>query len=427
MKVFIDLKWFFKQEKRPYIIGILLLIVVAMLELVPPKIIGIIVDSIKEGTLTGSQLLKWMIILTVTGISMYVIRYFWRVMIFGSSLKLARQLRDMLYSHFTKMSQTFYQKKRVGDLMAHATNDLQAIQQTAGAGVLTMVDSLTIGIAVVLVMAATISWELTLICLIPMPFMAIMTNWYGRLLHERFYKAQEAFSSLNDKTQESITGIKVIKTFGQEKEDIDEFYHKSADVVKKNLAVARVDALYDPTIAGIVGVSFFLSIAFGAKFVIDGMITIGELVSFNAYLGLLVWPMLAFGWLFNILERGRASYDRIRSILDEPVDVKDTRDALDQVPTGDIAFHIEDFTYLGEQQPVLKQIHFRLRRGETLGIVGKTGAGKTTLLKLLIRESEGFVGDILFGERRIDQYKLFRLREAIGYVPQEHFLFSATV
>ena len=137
--------------------------------------------------------------------------------------------------------------------------------------------------------------------------------------------------------------------------------------------------------------------------------------------------MLAFGWLFNILERGRASYDRIRSILDEPVDVKDTPNTLDQVPTGDIAFHIDDFTYLGEQQPVLKQIHFRLRRGETLGIVGKTGAGKTTLLKLLIRESEGFDGDILFGERRIDQYKLERLREAIGYVPQEHFLFSATV
>ena len=182
MKVFMDLKWFFKQEKRPYIIGILLLIVVAMLELVSPKIIGIVVDAIAEGTLTGSQLLKWMIILAVTGISMYVFRYFWRVMIFGSAIKLARQLRDMLYSHFTKMSQTFYQKKRVGDLMAHATNDLQAIQHTAWAGVLTMVDSLTIGIAVVLIMATAISWELTLICLIPMPLMAIMTNWYGRFV-----------------------------------------------------------------------------------------------------------------------------------------------------------------------------------------------------------------------------------------------------
>src|SRR5690625_3180049 len=386
MKVFIDLKWFFKQEKRPYGIGILLLILVALIELVPPKIIGIIVDQIKEGTLTGSQLLNWMIILAVTGIAMYVFRFFWRAMIFGSAYKLARQLRDMLYAHFTKMSQTFYQKRRVGDLMAHATNDLQAIQQTAGSGVLTMVDSLTIGIAVVVVMAATISWKLTLICLIPMPFMAIMTSWYGRLLHQRFYKAQQAFSSLNDKTQESITGIKVIKTFGQEKEDVEEFNHQSADVVNKNLAVARVDALYDPTIAGIVGVSFFLSIVCGAKFVIDETITIGELVSFNAYLGLLVWPMLAFGFLFNILERGRASYDRIRSILNEPIDVKDRPDALDSVPTGDIAFHIDEFTYLGERQPVLKQIHFKLSRGETLGIVGKTGAGKTTLLKLLIRE-----------------------------------------
>ena len=427
MKVFMDLKWFFKQEKRPYILGISLLILVAMLELIPPKVIGLVVDAIKDGTLTGSVLLKWMIVLAVTVISMYIARYYWRLMIFGSAYKLARQLRDMLYSHFTKMSQNFYQRKRVGDLMAHATNDLQAIQQTAGAGVLTMVDSLTIGIAVIVVMAGTISWELTLICLIPMPLMAIMTNWYGRLLHKRFYKAQEAFSSLNDKTQESITGIKVIKTFGQEKEDIEDFYQQSADVVKKNLSVARVDALYDPTVAAIVGVSFFLSIAFGAKFVIDGMITIGELVSFNAYLGLLVWPMLAFGWLFNIVERGRASYDRVRSILDEPVDVKDAPNALDEVPTGDIAFHIEEFNYPGEQNPVLKQIYFRLRRGETLGIVGKTGAGKTTLLKLLIREIEGHRGEILFGGRRLDEYKLEKLREAIGYVPQEHFLFSATV
>lgn len=427
MKVFMDLKWFFKQEKRPYITGILLLILVAILELVPPKIIGIIVDAIKDGNLTGHQLLKWMIILAMTGMLMYVFRYFWRVMIFGSAIKLARQLRDKLYAHFTNMSQTFYQKKRVGDLMAHATNDIQAIQQTAGAGVLTMVDSLTIGLAVVVVMAATISWQLTLICLIPMPLMAIMTNWYGRLLHERFYKAQEAFSSLNDKTQESITGIKVIKAFGQEEEDVAQFYDQSADVVRKNLAVARVDALYDPTIAIIVGISFFLSIAFGAKFVIDGMMTIGELVSFNAYLGLLVWPMLAFGWLFNILERGRASYDRIRAILDEPVDIKDTPGALDEVPTGDIEFQIDGFTYPGEQQPVLKHIHFKLKRGETLGIVGKTGAGKTTLLKLLIRESEGFDGDILVAGRPIDEYKLERLREAIGYVPQDHFLFSATV
>lgn len=427
MKVFIDLKWFFKQEKRPYILGISLLIIVAMLELVPPKVIGIVVDEIKNGTLSAAQLVKWMILLAGMTLAMYVARYYWRLMIFGSAYKLARQLRDMLYTHFTKMSQTFYQKKRVGDLMAHATNDLQAIQQTAGAGVLTMVDSLTIGVAVIVVMAATISWKLTLISLIPMPLMAIMTNWYGSMLHKRFYKAQEAFSSLNDKTQESITGIKVIKTFGQEKEDIDEFYQQSADVVKKNLSVARVDALYDPTVAAIVGVSFFLSIAFGAKFVLDGAMTIGELVSFNAYLSLLVWPMLAFGWLFNIVERGRASYDRVRSILEEPVDVQDAPGAVDEVPSGEISFHLEKFSYPGEQHPVLKHIHFRLNRGETLGIVGKTGAGKTTLLKLFIREIEGFDGEILFGSRPIHEYKLERLREAIGYVPQEHFLFSSSV
>lgn len=197
--------------------------------------------------------------------------------------------------------------------------------------------------------------------------------------------------------------------------------------MKKNLSVARVDALYDPTVAAIVGVSFFLSIAFGAKFVLDGAMTIGELVSFNAYLSLLVWPMLAFGWLFNIVERGRASYDRVRSILEEPVDVQDAPGAVDEVPSGEISFHLEKFSYPGEQHPVLKHIHFRLNRGETLGIVGKTGAGKTTLLKLFIREIEGFDGEILFGSRPIHEYKLERLREAIGYVPQEHFLFSSSV
>nr|WP_295974345.1 ABC transporter transmembrane domain-containing protein [uncultured Bacillus sp.] len=427
MKVFMDLMWFFKQEKRPYILGIALLIVVAMLELVPPKVIGIVVDEIKNGTLTDRRLFTWMMVLAVTVIFMYIVRYFWRLMIFGSAYKLARQLRDMLYSHFTKMSQAFYQRKRVGDLMAHATNDLQAVQQTAGAGVLTMVDSLTIGVAVIFVMATTISWKLTLISLIPMPFMAILTNWYGSLLHRRFYKAQEAFSSLNDKTQESISGIKVIKTFGQEKEDIEDFHQQSADVVKKNLAVARVDALYDPTVSVIVGISFFLSISFGARFVIDGSITIGELVSFNAYLGLLVWPMLAFGWLFNIVERGRASYDRVKAILEEPVDVVDAPGAVDIMPEGDLIFQVREFCYPGEVHPVLKQIHFRLKRGETLGIVGKTGAGKTTLLKLIIREIEGFDGTILFGERQLHEYKLERLLQAIGYVPQEHFLFSASV
>ncbi|MGG1398957.1 ABC transporter transmembrane domain-containing protein [Bacillus salipaludis] len=427
MKVFLDLGWFFKQEKKSYITGTLLLLFVALLQLVPPKVIGIIADHIKEGTMTTGILIEWVGILVVVALMMYGLRYYWRMMIFGSSVKLSKILRNQLYQRFTNMSPAFYQKRRIGDLMAHATNDLQAIQQTAGAGVLTLVDSLSTGGFVILAMAFTISWKLTLICLIPMPFMAMLTSWFGTMLHRTFHKAQEAFSALNDKTQESITGIKVIKTFGQEKEDIEDFRKQSEDVVQKNIIVAKIDSLYDPTISIIVGISFFLSIVFGAKYVINGELTIGELISFTTYLGLLIWPMLAFGWLFNIVERGRASYDRVSTLLGEPIEIRDSIEALDVVPTGDIKYEISEFAYPGEMEAMLKDISFVLNQGETLGIVGKTGAGKTTLLKLLIREFENDRGDILFGGKSIQEYKLEKLREAIGYVPQDHFLFSATV
>jgi ATP-binding cassette, subfamily B, multidrug efflux pump len=427
MKVFLDLMWFFKQEKKSYLTGIAVLLVVAVLQLVPPRVIGIVVDSIKEGKLTSGELLQWVLILAAAGVSMYGLRFIWRIMIFGSAVKLSKLLRNKLYHHFTKMTPSFYQKRRVGDLMAHATNDLQAIQMTAGQGVLTFVDSLATGGFVILAMAATISWKLTLIALIPMPFMALLTNYYGTLLHKRFHKAQEAFSDLNDKTQESVSGIKVIKTFGQEKEDIESFRDQSEEVVQKNISVARVDSLFDPTISIIVGISFFLSVAFGSRFVIAGELTIGELVSFTTYLGLLIWPMLAFGWLFNIVERGRASYDRVSNLLAEKVEIDDSVNALDVQPTGDIEFNIAHFTYPNEEETVLKDIRFNLRRGETLGVVGKTGAGKTTLLKILIREFEGYEGTVMFGGHSIKDYKLENLRESLGYVPQDHFLFSAAI
>ncbi|WP_421384806.1 ABC transporter transmembrane domain-containing protein [Bacillus salacetis] len=427
MKVFLDLMWFFKQEKKSYLTGIAVLLVVAVLQLVPPRVIGIVVDSIKEGELTSGDLLLWVVILAAAGLSMYGLRFIWRIMIFGSAVKLSKLLRNKLYHHFTKMTPSFYQKRRVGDLMAHATNDLQAIQMTAGQGVLTFVDSLATGGFVIIAMAATISWKLTLIALIPMPFMALLTNYYGTLLHKRFHKAQEAFSALNDKTQESVSGIKVIKTFGQEKEDIESFRDQSEDVVQKNISVARVDSLFDPTISIIVGISFFLSVAFGSRFVIAGELTIGELVSFTTYLGLLIWPMLAFGWLFNIVERGRASYDRVAGLLAEKIEIDDSDDSLDVKPTGDIEFSIDHFSYPNEDETVLKDIQFKLKQGETLGIVGKTGAGKTTLLKILIREFEGYEGSVTFGGHSIKDYKLEKLRESLGYVPQDHFLFSATI
>jgi ATP-binding cassette subfamily B multidrug efflux pump len=273
----------------------------------------------------------------------------------------------------------------------------------------------------------TISWELTLIALIPMPFMALATSKYGSMLHHRFSKAQAAFSSLNDKVQESMSGIRVTKTFGYEEEDVESFRKESDHVVKKNIEVAKVDALFDPTISLIVGFSFFLSIVFGARYVVAGDITIGQLTSFTVYLGLLIWPMLAFGWLFNIVERGRASYDRVRSLLAVKQDIIDEPDAITEPPKGDLTFQIQNFSFDDEEDVALQSIDLHIKRGETLGIAGRTGSGKTTLVRSLMRDFDIKKGTILFDERPIDRYTLDAIRTAVGYVPQDHFLFSATL
>ncbi|MBH0156014.1 ATP-binding cassette domain-containing protein [Fictibacillus sp. 5RED26] len=425
MRVFLQLMWYFKQEKWRYIGGIVMLAFVSLGLLVPPKVVGLIVDHIEEGTITEEILWKYAAVLISIAIGIYVLRYIWRILIFGSAVKLAMLLRNRLYEHFTKKSQEFYQKRRVGDLMAHSTNDLQAIQQTAGDGVLTLVDSLMMGGFTLIAMATTISWKLTLVSLLPLPIMAWATNKYGTMLHKRFHSAQEAFSTLNDKVQESISGTRVIKAFGQEKDDIDSFSDLSKDAVRKNMAVARVDSLFDPTISLIIGFSFFLAVGYGSILVTRNELTIGELVSFTSYLGLLIWPMLAFGWLFNIVERGRASYDRVESLLAVKEDIEDNG-SIENSPKGDISFLLKQFSYTTGAS-VLSDIHFTLKRGQTLGVVGKTGSGKTTLCKLLLREFQLRSDDIILDNHDICEYKLDALRSSIGYVPQDHFLFSATI
>ena len=427
MKVFLKLGWFFKERKKEYIAGIIMLACVAVLQLIPPKVIGYTIDEIGEGSLTKAGLFKWLGIIVIVALLMYVLRYYWRQMIFGSSNYLARTMREKLHRHFTQMSPSFYQKHRVGDLMAHATNDISAVQQTAGGGVLTLFDSVATGGFVILAMAITIDWRLTLIALIPMPLVALSTSYYGKLLHERFRHAQAAFSDLNDKTQESISGIKVLKTFGQQSEDVADFTRLSDEVVDKNMRVAKIDSLFDPTISFVVGLSFMLSLGFGTKFILDGAMSVGDLVTFTTYLSILVWPMLAIGMLFNIVERGSVSYNRIEQILNTPVEIDDKPNAITTNPSGDIHFNVKSFTFPGDEKASLHNVQFDLKRGETLGIVGKTGAGKTSILKLMLREFEGYEGAIQFGEHNINDYQKIKLREAIGYVPQDHFLFSASL
>ncbi|GIP40325.1 multidrug ABC transporter permease/ATP-binding protein [Paenibacillus sp. J31TS4] len=427
MKVFADLLWFFRMEAKRYLWGVATLVLVSLLLLVPPYLIGVMVDGIVDGTLTAGALTRNLLLLAGCGLIMYVLRYVWRVLLYGAAARLSQVLRGRLYATLTRQSPVFYQRHRTGDLMARATNDIQAVELTAGEGVLTLVDSLVMGLTVVAAMASAISWKLTLVALLPMPFIAWSTSYYGNLLHVRFRDAQAAFSGLNDKVQETMTGMRVIKAFGQQEAEKEEFRKLSARTADANMAVARVDALFDPTISLIVGLSFFLAIAYGAKLVVDEELTIGGLTQFTIYLGSLIWPMLAIGFLFNIVERGRASYGRINELLQTRPDVQDRPGAAHEAPRGAVEVDLRSFTYPGQPQPALQNVRFRLEPGQTLGVVGRLGSGKSTLLRLFLREFEGADGLLAIGGRPLDGYTLDALRGAIGYVPQEHVLFSATV
>ncbi len=427
MSVFLDLMWYFKAHKWKYLSGILVLVVISLVNLIPPQIVGMLVNGIQRHTLTPSLVIEWGVIIIAIALFLYILRYVWRILLFGSAVRLATQLRNQLYEHFTRMSPEFYHERRIGDLMAHSTNDISAIEQTAMQGIMTFVDSIATGLAVILTMAININWKLTIVALLPLPLVAWSSSYYGRLMHERFTKAQAAFSDLNDRVQENISGVRVIKAFGQEEVEKENFRDLSQDVVNKNMSVARIDALFDPTITLVVGISFFLTISVGAVFVIHRSLTIGQLTTFTMYLGQLVWPMLAFGWLFNIVERGHASYDRVRTLLATPASITDRPNAVDEVPSGSIQFAIGAFHYPTQNAPLLKAIDVVVEPGQTLGIVGRTGSGKTTLFKLLLREFDAADGAVRIGGRSITDYRLDRLREGMAYVPQDHFLFSATI
>jgi len=427
VSIFKKLSWFFRQEWKAYFVGVFFLIIVAILQVVSPRVVGIIIDEIAQGTLTMASLWKWSAIILAAGILQYLFRYIWRMKIWGTSAELEKILRSRLFKHFTEMDAVFFQKYRTGDLMAHATNDLNAIRMVAGAGILTLADSISSGGITLFTMFFLIDWRLTLIAMIPLPALTLVSRILGQKMHKRFRKAQAAFSSLNDKTQESVSGVKVIKTFGEEEEDIHDFEAMTKDVVLKNKAVYRVDALFDPAIQLILGLSFALTIIFGGRFVVEGSISIGQLVSFISYIGMMAWPMLAVGRLFNVLERGSASYSRIDELLKEKSTIQEQQDAVRTPVTGNLDFQVASFAYPNSEEISLQDVGFRLERGQTLGIVGRTGSGKSTIFRLLLREYDQYAGSINYNGIDIRKYSLDALLSGIGYVPQDNFLFSSDV
>lgn len=422
-----NLGWFFRREKRRYMIGVFLLVLCGIVELAPPRLLGSAIDDIVTGSITWSSLTTYILLIIVVLGFIYLITYIWMHKLFGGSNLVENLLRSRFMSHLLRMTPPFFERSRTGDLMARATNDLRSVSATVGFGMLTLTDS-TIYLAVIFIaMSSLISLKLTLAAIIPLPFIALAMKIYGRIIHERYSLAQDAFGNMNDQVLESVAGVRVIRAYVQERHDEQRFQDITNDVYNKNLAVAKVDAFFEPTIRLCVGLSYAIGLTYGIYLVFHNELTLGDLVSFNMYLGMMIWPMFAIGELINIMQRGGASLDRVNDTLNVRPDVKDAEQPTHVEQPDTIQFKDITFRYPTSTINNLEHIHLNIRRGDTIGVVGRTGSGKSTLLKQLLREYPAGTGELLISGVPIEQIAINQLHGWIGYVPQEQILFSKTV
>ena len=425
--ILFKLKWFFKTYWKRYTIAIILLTVANIIEVIPPWIIGEAIDDISMNTMTSTLLTKYILFTLLIIVAAYVINFIWQYQLFGGAITLERIFRKKLMHQFLKMTPTFYEKNRTGDLMARATNDLNAVSLTAGFGIMTLFDSTLYMGAIILAMGFLISWKLTFFAMLPIPIMAVLMQYFGKLVHERYMTAQDAFGELNDDVLESVAGVRVIRAYVQEKKDEKRFADKSEEVYEKNMHVAKINALFGPITKAGTGISYVVALGYGAILVSNGELTIGQLVTFNVYLGLAVWPMFAIGELINVMQQGNASLDRVLETLDYEPDVKDPLQQEKMIQPTSVGFEQFSFKYPMSQLTNLQKISVHLNRGQTLGIVGKTGAGKTTFVKQLLREYPLGEGQFTVGDVDVSKITKEQLLEWIGYVPQDHVLFSRTI
>ena len=425
--IFKKLAWFFKLRWKTYALAIGGLIACALLSAAIPLIIGNLVDEMARGSITWTSLTQQTGLLLAIGIVMYGLRYMWRSNLFGNSTLLEAIMRNRLFDHFTKMDQKFYGQYRTGDLMAHATNDLAALRFVAGGGIITLTDSLSITVVTLFSMIFIIDWQLTLFTILPFPLLIFVAQYLGKLINKYFKGSLEAFSDMNDHVQESVSGMKVIKAFGEEEEDYLDFVKETDNVVEKNKKVFRIDSAYTPVIDVITGLTYVLTIFFGTYFIQNGRITLGDLIAYLSYLGNMTWPLLAVGRLVNTMERGNASYDRVTDLLSEKASVVNDPNPVKNLEYNDLKVNINTFSYPDSDAEILSDIHFKLEEGDTLGIVGRTGSGKSSLFNLLVRNFDVESGEILIDNTPLNKVDMTELNDRVGYISQNNLLFSTTI
>jgi ATP-binding cassette subfamily B protein len=427
MKSFRTLKNDFIEDRWRIMMGLLALLIVDVLQLFIPRVIKYAIDDLTLGTVSHFRLLAYglQVLLLAFGIGSF--RYVWRYFLLGAARRIEKALRDRLFIHLQTLSPSYFSHTKVGDLMAHATNDIEAVRMAMSMGVVFLVDTIILGVLTIFFMIY-IHPKLTLFAILPMPLITLITLLFSQTIHHRFEMVQKAFASLTEKVREAIAGIRVIKAYVLEEREGEKLSQSSQDYIQKNLNVVKVWGMFFPIILFFSNLSMAIVLFMGGRLTILQSISTGDFVAFMSYLGLLAWPMMALGWAVNVIQRGGASMDRLNRIFEQTPEIFDPPRILQQRPLqGRIDIRGLTFSPGNGGNPLLKNIDLTVHEGERLVVVGRTGSGKTIFCNLMARILESPKGYLFFDGIEIHEIPLEVLRKSIGYVPQDTFLFSDTI
>ncbi len=415
------------KNKYKYALGITFLLCVDVLQLVLPKILGDVTDLLESDLLTKGKLAQYALTISLLAVGIALFRFLFRYTLMSVSRSIELSLRNRFYSHLQKLSINYFNTHKTGDLMARATNDMGNVTMASGQGVIFLIDSLLIPIVALIMMLSTGGLKLTAACFLPLLLLGIAVVFFMKIMQSRVQKQQEAFSNLTEAARENFSGIRVIKAYAQEDKEISRFERINSINREVNLKYVRLMSMMFPTVMSIAGLSFAIALWFGGILVIQDTVSLGDFVAFNSYLGMLIWPITAIGWVANMFQRGFVSLERINNIIDETPEISDSDSVEKTSIDGTIEFKNLSFTYPGIDEPILSNISLSVDAGKTLGIIGRTGSGKTTLINLVARLLKAPEGTLFIDGTDINKIPLATLRGSIGGVPQDTFLFSDTI
>ena len=417
---------FVLRHKRNYLAAALMLLTVGVLTVLIPRQVGHLVDAMVAGNLTETRIMQQLGVLLLMGLTIYFLRVGWRMQLFVASYRLGAHLRTELYKRLCLQGPDFFQGQRTGDLMALGTNDADAIELAAGEAMLAGFDGSMTLVLVLGMMLLGVDWRLTVVALLPFPFMAIAFKRITRQVHDASHEALTCFSRLNDQVQESLAGVRTVRALGLEARNAAQFAELAQRASDASLSAQRWEAAYEPAVGLSLTAAGFFTLALGGYLVWHDQMSIGALTSFTMYLGQLIWPMFAAGWVLSLVERGRAAWRRLEPVLSLPLSIED-QGTISTAPHGTLQINAVQFAYPGQAEAALQGVSLNLQQGQTVGLVGPTGSGKSTLIRLLLRQYAQQHGSISWGQASLASYRLDNLRAHISWVAQEPFLFSASV